>query len=211
MKKVRQLFVKRDAKLLIISLTRPFNRLSPTQEVGPLVKPFAALGFAIAAATLATAPLVANAATYTNGTATATFTVTLTLQANCAITASALNFGTTGLLTTAVNGTSAVTVNCTNTTPYNVGLDGGTVTGSTVTARLLAGTATGNTGTTIPFQLYQDAAHTTVWGNTQGTNTVAGTGSGGAQPITVYGQVPTATTTPRPDVYQTTVTATVYF
>ena len=37
-----------------------------------------------------------------------------------------------------------------------------------------------------------------------------GTGTGAAQSITVYGQVP-AQATPKPDTYQTTVTATVYF
>ncbi|KQR78651.1 spore coat protein U [Burkholderia sp. Leaf177] len=153
---------------------------------------------------------VANAAVYTNGTATATFTVSLTLQANCTIAATPLNFGTNGVLAAAINQQTTLAVTCTNTTPYNVGLDGGNVSGSTVAARLLAGTATGNTATTVGFQLYQDAGRTTLWGNTQGTNTVAGTGTGAAQSISVYGQVP-AQATPRPDLYQTTVTATVYF
>ncbi len=152
----------------------------------------------------------ADAATYSNGTATATFTVTLTLQPNCTIAASPLAFGTNGVLATAINQQTTVSVTCTNTTPYNVGLDAGTVTGSTVASRLMAGTATGNTTTTVDFQLYQDAGRTTIWGNTQGTNTVAGTGTGAAQSITVYGQVP-AQATPKPDTYQTTVTATVYF
>jgi spore coat protein U-like protein len=153
----------------------------------------------------------ALAATYSNGTSTATFNVTLTLQANCGITANPLNFGTAGVLSTAINQQSTLSVTCTNTTPYNVGLDAGTVTGSSITSRLMAGTATGNTGTTVAFQLYQDAGHTTVWGNTQGTNTVAGTGTGAAQTINVYGQVAPQATTPRPDTYQTTITATVYF
>ncbi|WP_042298405.1 Csu type fimbrial protein [Paraburkholderia bannensis] len=152
----------------------------------------------------------ADAATYSNGTATATFTVSLTLQANCTISANPLSFGTNGVLATALNQQTTVAVDCTNTTPYNVGIDGGTVSGSTVTNRLLAGTATGNTSTTVGFQLYQDSGRTTVWGNTQGTNTVGGTGTGSVQTINVYGQIPVQTT-PRPDTYQTTVTATVYF
>lgn len=164
---------------------------------------------ACAASLMAGAPAVA--ATYSNGTSTATFNVTLTLQANCGITANPLNFGTAGVLATAINQQSTLSITCTNTTPYNVGLDAGTVTGSTVTSRLMAGTATGNTGTTVGFQLYQDAGHATVWGNTQGTNTVAGTGTGAAQTINVYGQVPPQATTPKPDTYQTTITATVYF
>ncbi|AYY55954.1 spore coat protein U [Burkholderia multivorans] len=152
----------------------------------------------------------AHPATYSNGTATATFTVTLTLQPNCTIAANPLNFGTNGVLATAINQQTTLNVTCTNTTPYNVGLDAGTVTGSSVASRLMAGTSTGNTTTTVAFQLYQDAGRTTIWGNTQGTNTVAGTGTGAAQSLTVYGQVP-AQATPKPDTYQTTVTATVYF
>jgi len=153
---------------------------------------------------------VSHAAVYTNGTATATFTASITTNPNCTISANALSFPTSGELATAVNQQSTLTVACTNTTPYNVGLDAGTVAGSSVTARLMAGTTAGNTSTTLNFQLYQDSTHSTVWGNTQGTNTVAGTGNGASQSITVYGQVP-AQTTPKPDTYQTTVTATVYF
>ncbi len=169
------------------------------------------LASALAAAfALSTGLNGAQAATYLNGTGTATFNVTLTLTANCTIVANPLNFGSNGVLTSVIDRSTTVAVTCTNTTPYNVGLDGGNVTGSTVAARLLAGTTTGNTTTTVAFQLYQDAAHGTVWGNTQGTNTVPGTGSGSAQSITVYGEV-AVQATPKPDVYQTTITATVYF
>jgi spore coat protein U-like protein len=152
----------------------------------------------------------AIAATYTNGTASANFDVSLLLQANCAIAASPLNFGTSGLLSSAVNQETSVDVTCTNTTPYNVGLDAGTVAGSTVANRLMAGTAADNSATTVDFQLYQDAGRTTVWGNTQDTDTLGNVGTGIAQSIPVYGQVP-AQDTPQPGSYQTTVTATVYF
>ena len=161
---------------------------------------------AIAAALLFVAALPnARAAT-----STATFQVSLTVQPTCAAIASALNFGSTGALTAAVNGQTTLSVTCTNTTAYSVALDGGNVSGSTVTSRLMAGTTAGNTSTTVGFQLYQDAAHNSVWGNTTGTNTVSGTGNGAAQSITVYGSVPIQTT-PQPDTYQTLVTATVTF
>jgi len=144
-------------------------------------------------------------------TSTTTFLVQITLTSSCSISASTLNFGSAvGLLTSAVNGSTTVAVTCSNSTPYNVGLDAGTVTGSTVAARLMAGTTAGNTGTTMSFELYQDSGRSTVWGNTVGTNTVSGTGNGSAQSITVYGQVPTQTT-PKPDTYQTTITATVTY
>jgi spore coat protein U-like protein len=145
------------------------------------------------------------------GSNSTTFNVTITLVSSCAISASNLSFGTgVGLLTSAVSGSTTLSVTCSNTTPYNVGLDGGNVSGSTVTSRLMAGTATGNTGTTLGFQLYTTSGYSTVWGNTVGTSTVSGTGTGAAQTLTVYGQVP-AQTTPKPDTYQTTITATVSY
>ncbi|KUY73740.1 spore coat U domain-containing protein [Burkholderia sp. RF4-BP95] len=153
---------------------------------------------------------VTVAAVYSNGTATAQFNVTLTIQANCAIAANPLAFGSSGVLTAAINQQTTVSVTCSNSTPYNIGLDAGSVSGSTVSSRLMAGTTSGNTGTTVGYQLYQDSGHTTVWGNTQGTDTVGGTGTGSAQVLNVYGQVPTQAT-PKPDTYQAAVTATVYF
>ncbi|OZI18930.1 spore coat protein U [Bordetella genomosp. 9] len=174
------------------------------------MKPVRKAATVLVACLYSVAPAASIAAVYTNGTATANFAVTLTIAANCTIAATPLNFGSTGVLAAAVNQTTTLSVTCTNTTPYNIGLDAGTVTGSSVAARLLAGTRTGNTATTVGFQLYQNAGRTTVWGNTQSTDTVAGTGTGTAQTLTVYGQVP-AQATPAPDTYQTTVTATVYF
>jgi spore coat protein U-like protein len=156
-------------------------------------------------AALAVMPLASQA-----GTATTTFQVQITLVSSCAITANTLNFGSgVGLLTSAVNGTTTLSVTCSNTTPYTVGLDGGTVAGSTVASRLMAGTTAGNTATTLGFQLYSDSGRATLWGNTSGS-WVSGTGTGNAQTLTVYGQVPTQTT-PKPDTYQTTITATVTY
>lgn len=154
---------------------------------------------------LAASPLDGRA-----GSATANLQVQITLVASCAISANTLNFGSgVGLLSSAVNGSTTLAVTCSNSTPYTVSLDGGNVSGSTVSARLMAGTATGNTSTTLQFQLYSDTNRTVVWGNTSGT-WVSGTGNGSAQTLTVYGQVP-AQATPKPDTYQTTVTATVSY
>jgi len=49
-----------------------------------------------------------------------------------------------------------------------------------------------------------------LWGNTVGTNTVAGTGNGASQSYTIYGQVPPQNT-PTPAVYTDTVTVTVTY
>ncbi|SDA79657.1 Spore coat protein U (SCPU) domain-containing protein [Janthinobacterium sp. 344] len=168
--------------------------------------PFAAV--AAAAVLAASMPATGNAAVYSNGTNTTTFDVTLKIIANCVISALPLDFGQTqGVLATAVNVNTTVNVTCTNTTLYNVGLNAGTGTGSVGTTRYLSGT--GANTATVQFNLFQ-AAGATVWGNTQGTDTYGGTGNGTSQPITVYGQVPPQST-PMPDTYKSTITATVYF
>ena len=125
-------------------------------------------------------------------TQTTTFTVTLTLQNNCLISANPLNFGTQGVLSANVDQTTSLSVTCSTAAPYNVGLDAGTTTGSTVAARLLAGSG----GATVGFQLYSDSAHTQVWGNTIGTNTVASSGTGLTQNFTAYGRIPAQTQPP---------------
>ncbi len=140
------------------------------------------------------------------GTATSTFTVQATVISSCTVnSASTLNFGSIGVLTAAVNQTSTLAVQCTNTSPYNIGLSAGTGTGATVANRLMtSGTAT------VGYTLYSNAAMTTVWGTTVGTNTVAATGNGASQTYTVYGQVP-AQTTPAPGTYTDTITVTISY
>ncbi|MQA41375.1 Csu type fimbrial protein [Rugamonas aquatica] len=167
-----------------------------------------AVQFAVAFAATTLFAAVADAAVYSNGSKTSTFDVTLTIIADCTIAANNLNFGSSqGVLATAVTANTTLSVTCTNTTPYNLGLSAGTGTGSSGTTRYMSGTG-GNTST-IGFNLFQTAG-ATVWGNTQGTNTQSGTGTGSAQTITVYGQIPVQTT-PQPDTYKSTITATVYF
>ncbi|CAJ0733429.1 Csu type fimbrial protein [Ralstonia mannitolilytica] len=152
-------------------------------------------------ASLLAAPGYLGAATKTT-----TFTVSLTLQNDCAISANALNFGTQGVLSANVDQTTSLSVTCSAAAPYNVGLDAGTTTGSTIAARLLAGTGTA----TVGYQLYRDMARTQIWGNTVGTDTVTGTGTGTAQTLTVYGRVPPQNT-PAAGTYTSTVTATITF
>ena len=162
---------------------------------------------AVAAVLAAVAPL-ADAAVYVNGSKTINFDVTMKIIADCTIAANPLDFGQTqGVLATAVSVNTTLSVTCTNTTPYNVGLNAGTGTGSTTAARLMSGT--GANTSTVAFNLYQ-AAGSTNWGNTQGTDTRSGTGTGTSQTLTVYGVVP-AQATPQPDSYKSTITATVYF
>jgi spore coat protein U-like protein len=136
----------------------------------------------IAAASVLTLGLMSTAANAAT-TATTTFQVTANVQPTCLISAAPLAFGNyTGVLN---NASSNLTVTCTNTTPYNVGLDAGATSGATVTNRSML-----NGSTKLNYSIYQDAGRTSNWGNTVGTDTATGTGSGSAQTMTVYGQIP---------------------
>lgn len=164
-------------------------------------KPFKSSLIAVAMVCMAIAitPSPANAAT-----ASTTFAVTATVQATCIVSASAMGFGSY-VPSSASTSSSTINVTCTNTTPYNVGLNAGTTTGSSVTNRLMAGTG----GATLSYQLTQDGAHATNWGNSTGS-WVGGTGNGSSQTLTVYGQV-AAGQYVAPGSYSDTITATVNY
>ncbi|MGA2674755.1 MAG: spore coat U domain-containing protein [Terracidiphilus sp.] len=136
------------------------------------------------------------------GTATANMAVSVTVNSNCTISANALGFGT---YTGAVNqATTTLSVQCTNTTPYNVGLSAGATTNATVTTRqMLNGTAALN------YTLTTSSYTGTNWGNTSGS-WVGGTGNGNAQTLTVYGQIPAGQFV-TPGSYADTVVATVNY
>jgi spore coat protein U-like protein len=119
------------------------------------------------------------------GTATTTLGVTLTISAGCTVSTAPVAFGPASTLTTALTANGTVNVTCTNTSPYNVGLDQGAATGATVTTRAMTAG-----GATVSYGLYRDSGYLQNWGKTIGTDTVTGTGSGNLQAIPVYGKVP---------------------
>lgn len=140
-------------------------------------------------------------------TSTAQLRVSLAVQAECKLTStSELAFGTTGVISSAITSTGSIGVQCTNTTPFNIGLNAGTGSGATVSSRKMSSGA----GATISYEMYRDAARTQVWGDTVGSNTAAGTGNGAVQTLTVYGRVPVQTT-PAAGSYTDTVTVTVTY
>jgi spore coat protein U-like protein len=134
----------------------------------------------------------------------APFSVTATVVPGCAITATALNFGSYG--GTLINSTSTITVTCSSGVAYNIGLNAGTAPGATVTNRSM----TGPGGTMLHYQLCRDSARNRNWGNTVGVDTVSGNGNGSAQLWSVFGQVPSSQTV-RPGAYSDSITATVSF
>jgi spore coat protein U-like protein len=140
------------------------------------------------------------------GSATATLGVSFTINAACTVSAAPIAFSAQSVLGVPVSQTGSVVVTCSNTSPYNVQLDQGAGASATVTNRLMTGPASG----TVASGLYQDAARTVNWGKTNGADTVAGTGAGGAQTLTVYGRI-MAQTTPAPGAYADTVNVTVSY
>ena len=137
-------------------------------------------------------------------TATANFNVTATVSATCIVSATALSFGSyTGAV---ANAQSSVNVTCTNTSPYDVGLNAGLTTGATVTTRQM-GIVQPAGG--LNYGLFSDSGHATNWGNTAGS-WVHGVGSGAQQTLTVYGQVPAGQYV-TPGSYTDTIIATVNY
>jgi len=139
-----------------------------------------------------------------NATATASMQITATVLKLCAVTASNLAFGDY-TPTAAKEGQADLQVTCTTSTPYNVALGLGSATSATT--RQMVGPVAGST---LSYILYRNSARTDVWGETVGTDTAAGTGTGAAQTLTVYGRIP-ANQRPQPGAYTDTVTVTLTY
>ena len=125
------------------------------------------------------------------GNTSTAFTGSATVLASCSVTTTSLNFGSRSSLGSSVDATGSLSVTCSNTLPYEVGLSNGNGPGAIATARKMTSGAN-----TVTYSLYSDSLRTSVWGDVIGTNTVSGTGTGGAQSLTVYGRVPPQTTPP---------------
>lgn len=159
---------------------------------------------ALAAALLLSSALIpagADAAT-----ATTTMPVTMTITAGCTVTATPVAFATQSTLGAATSASGTLGVTCTNTTPYTVSLDAGNGASATTTVRKMTGPASA----VLNYGLYRDAGFTQNFGNTAGTDTAAGTGSGVSQPITVFGRVP-AQSSPAPGSYADVISVTITF
>lgn len=134
------------------------------------------------------------------------FMVSANVTNKCTVNAGSLDFGTnSGLLNTVVNANAALSIQCSTGTAYHIGLNAGQHSGGSINARQMALGAN-----TINYQLFRNAARTLIWGNTVGTNTVAGTGAGNTQNLTVYGSVPPQNTPPA-GIYNDTIVVTVTY
>ena len=133
------------------------------------------------------------------------FLVSATVQKTCTVSANNLSLGAVAAGGAPTSGSSTLSVACTYTTPYYIGLAPMNV-ASTTGAGTMKGTGT-NTDS-VAYQLYSNAGLSTVWGNTATStskgNGVSGTGSGSAQTLTVYAKV-TGSTDVQPDTYSDVV------
>ncbi len=119
-------------------------------------------------------------------TATSSILVTATVPQACIVVAQPMVFGNYDPTSaTPTNGSTTLVVTCTLGTPYTIGLSTGSGTGATVASRKM--TFGSNT---LNYSLYSDSGHSTVWGPTIGTNTVAATSTGLPTTYNVYGQIP---------------------
>ena len=116
------------------------------------------------------------------GAPTTQFTVTALVKPACTVSTNPLNFGV--YIGVALSATTTLAVTCTNTTPYYVNLDNGQNYSCCWYNRMI-----GPGGQLLSYELYQDAAHTVPWWDTVNKDGEAGTGTGNAQTLTVYGLV----------------------
>ena len=140
------------------------------------------------------------------GTTTATFGVSATVIASCQVNANSLAFGSYDpAASTPTDTSSSLSVTCSNGTPYNVRMDAGTASGATVATRQMS-----NGSDRLQYSLYLDASRSQNWGQTDGVDTVSGTGNGTSASYTVYGRLPANQFVP-PASYADTITVTVFF
>lgn len=148
-----------------------------------------------------------------------TFNVTLTVTKACTITAASavdVDFGTTLSTATAdIDAQGSVTAQCTAQTPYNIALSAGTnaSTANDVTTRRMKNTdGAVTTNNFVSYQLYQDSSRSSVWGATNGVNTLSRTATGNNESFPVYGRVTNpAANNAAAGTYQDTITATIVY
>ncbi|MCP1727235.1 spore coat protein U-like protein [Natronospira proteinivora] len=137
---------------------------------------------------------------------TDTLTVSAEVDSSCVVTANDLDFGTINVLSAdPVEETTTIDVTCTSDTGYEIGLDPGN--SGEVSARHM----TDGSDNELNYNLYQDAGHGDVWGDTEGDDTVADTGTGSAESHTVYGQVAGGQDDLPAGSYDDTINVTIYY
>lgn len=139
---------------------------------------------------------------------TTTFKVTTNVQASCQVTANDLSFGNYSPNASTDNkAQSDLRVTCSPNVQYNIALNAGTGTGASIDNRKMT-----FGGSTLSYQLYRTSSRNPneVWGDTVGSNTMQGNGTGTPQTYPVYGTIPANQLVP-PGTYVDTITVNVLF
>ena len=157
---------------------------------------------------MGTALLGAIPGTALAGTASSTMSVTATVTANCTVSTTALAFGSVNTISGSnVDSTGSLSITCTNGTAWAASAGVGSGSGASYANRRM--TAGANL---LNYNIYTTAARTTVWGDgTSSTATIGGSGTGGAQSVTVYGRVGSGQTSVPAGAYADTVAVTVTY
>jgi spore coat protein U-like protein len=165
----------------------------------------AGLRMAGAAAALALAALPGTAGAQS---VSSNLNVTANVTANCTVSTSPIAFGSVNTLSGApVNASGGVTVTCTNGTLWTASADQGQGAGASFTARRMS-----SGSNTLAYNIFTDSARTIVWGDGSGSSaTVSQNGSGAAQSITVFGQVPAGQSSVPAGSYSDTVAVTISY
>jgi len=141
------------------------------------------------------------------------FTVGATIIGACNVQSGTLAFGSASLLTSPINGTGSVAVQCSNLAAYSVGLGAGNYANGS--QRRMYSSATGGY---VNYNLYTDSGYSDPWTTTTSASSCTngastcylGTGNGNYQTVPVYGTVPTQLG-PAAGSYSDTVTVTVTY
>jgi spore coat protein U-like protein len=160
------------------------------------------------------ASLVTGLVNYSSG--SQTLTATYVVPEYCQIdSTSSVDFGkisSAGSLTADQDAEGAINTTCNSGTAYTIYLgDGENKSGDD---RQMYSASTGEY---LPYQLYQDSSHATVWDETGGTDAtdgsggVSGTGTGATQETVVYGRIASGTSLPSAGSYTDSVIATLTY
>jgi spore coat protein U-like protein len=122
-------------------------------------------------------------------TLTTSFGVTATVEATCQTSASSVAHS--NYSGTAASASFTISVNCTDSTPYSVGLSAGVAPGATVASRKM----TASDSALLSYVRISNTEGIVNWRNSVGTDPVAGTGTGIAHSLTVNGQIPSGQST----------------
>lgn len=136
--------------------------------------------------------------------ATDSFVVRATVLASCEVAAEDLDFGDYDPVHAAhLDVAGELSLTCTNGTPYELALSLGDGPGASAATRYMQQGVN-----TLAYALYRNAGRTLPWGENDGVDTLAGTGTGAPVTIDIYGRVPMQQAAPAGD-YEDIIVVTV--